>query len=393
MAIIRDMPPELMARVFGLAIEGDCTTATESVEGSYSEFTLPSLQITFQQLLRLSGVCSHWRNISLDEARLWTRVFVGQRAGEIVGLFLSRSKALGLSIDIDLPTVENIQAWSTLKKAFTPDVLTRIQSLRISGSQPSLERMIGILSHGRLIKRSGKLTQLHLVCAPSGDDGPIDVTRAEADPRTNILPIGGASLACIRIEGIAIGLLPQWSVSELVIQDAAISRFELRQLLTSAGVEHLTLRRVGIPVGIDYRTASQLQLVEARSHAETPVRLTTLEIDNPIDLHAGLENDVRRHPALNYASFFSDIMIEGATDTLKEVKFVNLSQVAWDALFMLFKQGLGRKQFIQTLKVELCWDFGVPETLAQEELRKGIRILRKVFPEADRRQWYSLIDL
>ncbi|KAG2024041.1 hypothetical protein CC2G_001638 [Coprinopsis cinerea AmutBmut pab1-1] len=375
MAIIRDMPPELMARVFGLAIEGDCATATESVEGSYSEFTLPSLQITFQQLLRLSGVCSHWRNISLDEARLWTRVFVGQRAGEIVGLFLSRSKALGLSIDIDLPTVENIQAWSTLKKAFTPDVLTRIQSLRISGSRPSLERMIGILSHGRLIRRSGKLIQLHLVCAPSGNDGVMDFTRPEAEsPRVNILPIGGASLACIRIEGIAVGLLPQWSVSELVIQDAAISRFELRELLTSAGVEHLTLRRVGIPVGIDYRTASQLQLVEAKSHAGTPVRLTTLKIDSPIDLYAGLENDVRRHPALNYASFFSDILIEGATDTLKE-------------------QGLGRKQFIQTFKVDLCWDLGVPETLTQEELRKGIRILRKVFPEADRRQWYSLIDL
>ncbi|KAF8880436.1 hypothetical protein BD779DRAFT_1473887 [Infundibulicybe gibba] len=79
---LRSFPPELLAEIFAQFID---------MMMNYGLTPVP---------LMLMGICSQWRRIVLDTPRLWTKILT---LHPMIDSWISRSKALPLYLDLDLP--------------------------------------------------------------------------------------------------------------------------------------------------------------------------------------------------------------------------------------------------------------------------------------------------
>ena len=102
---IKNIPPELLSRIFEVGSEGNDSEDDEGEEGDKEETDaigssdFPAPWLLFQ--IVVSHVCRHWRNVAFSTPSLWTSILVTLEARppyESVLTRLERSK--GLPIDI-----------------------------------------------------------------------------------------------------------------------------------------------------------------------------------------------------------------------------------------------------------------------------------------------------
>ncbi|TFK23727.1 hypothetical protein FA15DRAFT_744014 [Coprinopsis marcescibilis] len=325
MASIEALPTELLSAIFTLSIN----STLAATRPTSKEFYLPSLTTSYDTVRNISTTCTSWRRISCSLKDLWTRVHldtameISAEAIQDLHAVFARSNTRSLHFDFTGPSgrsniINNAKKWASL---ISSDAANRCKSLRIACSSEDAELVLKLLSRYGPPKR---LQCVHIIQesgSPTIDLSLVDYTRLQ--------------LLSVRGDGVLPVGLPHWGLDNVVLQDVSISQRELRMLITAVAVRHLTLRRVQVPPGLDFDTATPDDYAEWLDYYASHARLEYLELDDIID-----EFPTTSSPNLNHASFARHILIPYTARTLKRVKLTNVSTVMGNGLASLWDQPL-----------------------------------------------------
>lgn len=370
-------PVELICEIFSLVVHTHhSVTNSEPGDAPFDGAKrLEVLKAPISSTITLSQVCQVWRAIVLDSPVLWQclrltfKTITDEALIPISEELLLRSRGLSLHFDISLDDfpyriVEHRDA--LMRKLhyqalalLTGDHLSRCVSLRATGSHAPLRHLLGAF-----IQRE--------VCAP------IKWLHLEQAAWSGLTPLNLPNIApqatSLYMKSTPIGIYPKTKDLSILLSNLTLRR-DTHWASVTGSATHVAFRNVTVPLTRShqpYNEGGAENRAKRQVHLRTESAVRTMEFQNLLGA-VGSRNEIAS--VVCFRQFFHESLIPSMSNTLQELRFVDIGRLVWAGFIALCMKHLSlllaRVEKLTLKSVEV----GISQTSIGEEVTHLMRLV------------------